>query len=236
MDLTRQLDQLPDAVCGDRAGQEVRDDGDDIFESSRESSPLLQEKRHRPVSDPMVPEHVQTVEKCKHLHQHPENRHKNIRKDRELVVIQRDFHVLFEAVFHFLTVLPHDPEGFDRVDVVERLHLKAHRPAHDLPGLLSVLPLLADHELGCQQHKRRTHERDERHHRVIVPQNDKRGDKVVDCNDDRREPAHRIVAHRGDITVETVQDISVRILAERQPVRVDHLVEDVRLNVVVYPR
>ena len=100
-------------------------------------------------------------------------------------------------------------KGFDGVKIVDGLHLKGHKLRTHLPHLFAVVSLLLDHKPRHEEKERRAGKRDHRHHPVIVQDHEECRDKIVDRNDDRREPADRIPAHGPDIAVKPVQDIAV---------------------------
>ena len=66
-----------------------------------------------------------------------------------------------------------------------------------------------------------------------MPNNRKCCDKVVNCYDDRRQPADRISTDRIDIAVKTIQNISITILINLHPVGIDDLIKNIRLNIII---
>ena len=233
MYLSGKLHQLTDPVCGNRAVQERRDDGHHVAERRGQLAPLLQEQSHRSIGNIICPQPEQTVPECQKLHQRSHHRHQDIGLDGKHIIFQADITEFSLPPAHLLTVMRRDPEGLDGIKIVNSLYLKGHKLGAHFPDLLAVVPLLPDHKSGHQEHKRRTAERNDRHDPVIVQDHKKGGDKVIDCNNNGRKPADGIAADRADISIETVQDISIGILVQCQPVRIHDLIKDIRLDIIV---
>ena len=68
---------------------------------------------------------------------------------------------------------------------------------------------------------------------IVMPDNRKCCDKVVNCYNDRRQPADRISTDRIDIAVKTIQNISITILINLHPVGIDDLIKNIRLNIII---
>ena len=233
MPLLGQLIKLPDTVRGDRACEERRHDADHLIKGACEPAALLQEKRHRTVSDLVRPQKEQAVTEGRVLDDQAHDRHEHVRLDREHVVFQADLLELLLPLAELPPVAFGNAEGLNGIEVVKCLHFERHHLTAHLADLFLVVALLPDQELGHKEHDRRRRKREQRHDFVVMPDHRKRDDKVVDRNDDRREPADRVGAHRLHVAVEAAQNIAARILADRLPVDVDDPVKDVGLDIVI---
>lgn len=57
--------------------------------------------------------------------------------------------------------------------------------------------------------------------------------KVVDGDNDRGQPGDSVSGYCSDIGIEAVQHVAVMVPAERKPVRINDLIENVRLDRVI---
>ena len=58
--------------------------------------------------------------------------------------------------------------------------------------------------------------------------------KTVQIDDHIRHPGHRIPGDGTDIRIKTVQQITVLISADLLPVRVDNLIENIRMDIIIH--
>ena len=123
-------------------------------------------------------------------------------------------------------------ERFDSIEIVEGINFKSHYLTAHFTHFFVIIPLLFDYEAGHDQHKRRSAESKNRHNPVIVKNQAESGDKVINSKNYGGKPAYGIAADSADVASETVEDIAVCIVIESQPVGVNNLVKDIRLNVV----
>ena len=96
-----------------------------------------------------------------------------------------------------------------------------------------MLPLTLQDNFRHYQQERRTGEGDQRHNRIHAADHYKSQNEPVHRNDDRRQPVDGIGADRTDVSVEPVEDITIAVPADGQPVRVNDLVKNIRLNVII---
>ena len=66
-----------------------------------------------------------------------------------------------------------------------------------------------------------------------MPEDQKGGQEVVGRYDDGREPADGVAADGGHIAVKAVHDVPVGVFAHGQPVGIDDLVKDIRLDIII---
>ena len=66
-----------------------------------------------------------------------------------------------------------------------------------------------------------------------MPENQKCGQKIISRNDDCREPADGIAADSRNITVKAVHDITIGEFAHGKPVRIDDLIKDICLDIII---
>ena len=57
--------------------------------------------------------------------------------------------------------------------------------------------------------------------------------QLIKCNDNRRKPADGIAADRTNIAIKTIQNVSIAILTDLHPVRINNLIKNIRLNIIV---
>ena len=233
MALAREVDQLADTVRGDRAGQKIRDDAYNVIESRRKSPPLLEKERHRTVGDLLAPEQIQAIAKGSVLHDQSENRHEYVGLDGKEVVIQRDTAQLFLLFAEAAAEAAHDPVGFDGVKIEEGLDLEGHYFAVRFFGFGGEFALSADKILTHQQHDRRADEGQQRHDLAVMPDHKEGRYEIENRDDDGGQPGDGVFADGHHVGIEAVEQIAAGILADGHPVRVDDLVEDIRLDIVV---
>ena len=73
----------------------------------------------------------------------------------------------------------------------------------------------------------------QRHHHIIMQYDKESRDKMVNGDNDRGQPGNGVPGHRPDIRIEAVQHVAVAVSAEREPVRINDLIENVRLDRVI---
>ena len=228
-----QFHQFPDTMRRDGAGQERRNDGQHTPERTRKSRTLLHEQGHGTIGDGMRPEQIQAIEESQELHQHPHNRHIDIRLDGEPVEIQADIPELPLPPTQLSTVLVSNAKRLDGIEIIESLHLERHHLTAHFPHFLPVFPLFLDDRSRNQQQEWRTGKGNPRHGRIVMQDHKEAGEELVHGNHDGRQPTDGISAHRANVTGKSVQHIPVAILVDGHVVRIDNLVEDIRLNIVV---
>ena len=228
-----QFHQLPDPVGRHRTVQERRDNRHHIAESRGKITPLLKKQSHSSVCNIPGPQPEQTVAESRKLHQSSHNGHENIGLNREQVVLQADVPELGLPPPHLLAVMGSHSKGFNGIKVIDSLYLKSHQLRAHLPNLLAVVPLLLDHKPGHKKHEGSAGQSDHRHDPVIMKNYKESSNKIVNRNNNGRKPADGIAAHGPDISVETVENVSVGILIQRQPVRIYDLVKNIRLDIII---
>ena len=134
---------------------------------------------------------------------------------------------------HFLAVQSGNSKRFDGIKIIKRLYLKGHHITAHFPYFLSILPLLGNQELGHQQHDRRTGKCQQRHNLVIMPDHHKGCDEIINCYDDRWKPAYGVAADRCHISVKTVQYVTIAVLIDLHPVRIDDFIENICLDIII---
>ena len=228
-----QFHQFTDTMRRDGTGQERRNDGQYTLERARQGRTLLHEQSHGTIGNGVRPQQIQAIEEGQELHHHTHYRHVDIGLDGEQIEIQADVPEFPLPPTELTAVLIGNPERLDGIKVVESLHLKGHHLATHFPHLLAVLPLLLDDETGDQQDERCTGKGNPSHGGIVMENHEKAGEELVQGNHDGRQPTDGIAAHRTDITGKAVQYIPVGILIDCHVIRIDNLVEDIRLNIVV---
>ena len=181
----------------------------------------------------MAPQQEQRIAEGCILNHHAKQRKQHVGLDGEHIVVQADLAELVLPIAQLLPIALHHAEGLDGVEMIKGLHLKAHHFAAGLLDLAGVFPLLADQDLGHEQHDRGAGKGDEGHDLVIVPDHGEGHDKIIDCDDDGRKPADGVFADGAHIAVEAVEQIAAGIGADGLPVHIDDLIEDIRLDIVV---
>jgi len=228
-----QFRKLLDPVRGDGCSEERRDDGDDIVEGCGHPGTLGEEERHGTVGDLMIPEQVQAVAEHSELDDPPYRAHEDVRLDGEQVVVQIDILVLVLPVPQLSAVQRGDAEGLDGIHVVEGFYFKGHDLGGHFSCLFVVFPLPADHEAAHEDHDRCGGEGQDSHEVAVVPDDYEGSDEIPESNDDVGDPVHGIAGDGAYIVVEAVEEITVAVGGDIQPLCVHDLVEDIGLDFVV---
>ena len=66
-----------------------------------------------------------------------------------------------------------------------------------------------------------------------MPDHNKCCHKIINCDNNRRQPADRISTYRIHITVKTVQHISVTVPVNLKPVCIDDFIKNICLNIII---
>lgn len=66
-----------------------------------------------------------------------------------------------------------------------------------------------------------------------MPDHGEGGKEIIDGDHNGGKPADGVAADGIHISIEPVQDIAIGIFADREPVRVDDLIKNIRLDIVV---
>lgn len=230
----RKLDQLPDPMRGDGAVKHARYDINHGIKLHRQTEALCQKQRHRSICNRAGPQPEQAVTERHNGDDHTKGRHADIRFYGEQIVVQIILFIFLLPPAESPAVMPRHAEGFDRIHIVKRLRLKPHHAAVDLQHTFTVLLILPHQKAAGDQQKRRRRQRDPGHGRIIIKNHAECRDKIIDGDNDIREPADRVGRDRADIVVEPVQQVAVCKSAQLQPVRVDDLVKHFGLDIVVY--
>ena len=128
------------------AVQERRYNGNHIAECRGKVASLLQEQRHGSVGNVSCPQSEQTVAERGELHQCPHYSHENACLDGKQIVFKADIPEFTLPPAHFLAVMGRHTEGFNGIEVIDRLHLESHQVRAHLAHLLAVVTLLLNHE------------------------------------------------------------------------------------------
>src|SRR5699024_1700889 len=130
-------------------------------------------------------------------------------------------------------VMERHSKGFNIDKIVDSLYLKDLQLRTNFPDLFPVIPLFLDHDSVHKYNERLAGTSVHRHDPVIIMDYKNSSNKIINRNDNSRKPTDGIAAHRSDISIEAVKNISIRILIQSQPVRIYDLVKNIRLNIII---